>query len=204
MSDPLQALKYDALTRQLERARAMQAAYFSRFFWWIIGTAFVAVLLYLIPDPSVRALLPFGVITAGVQASFYLHFVDFARIQAAALERRLNTLLGENLFLESVLEADYFYPLEKPKLGGISSARPTTFFSAYTVHWLFLWSFFFLFGLLAAWQTLAMFRLFYVVLLASWSALNLGYLAWYFLGHADQTRAVRELEALSGTAPKND
>jgi hypothetical protein len=199
VSDSSAALKYDALTRQLERARAMQTAYFSRFFSWIILTGFTFVILYLVPYPAAQALLPFWVVTAGVQASFYLHFVDFARVRAADLERRLNLLLGEKLFLEAVLEADYFYPMEKPKLGGVILSQPASFFSAYTVHWLFLWSFFFLFGALAAWQALAGYRLFYAVLLASWAALNVGYVSWYFLGHADESRIARRLR--DGTAP---
>jgi hypothetical protein len=188
VNDSLTALRYDALSRQLERMRGMQYGYFTKFFSWVIVTGFTFVLIYLAPFPGAQMVLPFWVVTAGVQASFYLHFVDFARVHARALEERLNVLLEEEVLVASRLEDAYFYPLEKPKFSGLVLTRPTTFFSAYTTHWVFVWAFFYLFGALQAWEAAGTYRFFYFLLLGSWSALNVGYLAWYFIRQRDEKR----------------
>jgi hypothetical protein len=102
------------------------------------------------------------------------------------------------------MEDGYFYPIGKAKFSGIIFAKPSTFFSAYTVHWLFIWSFFFLVGVLAAWESLTVYRLFYMVLLASWSALNLGYLGWYFVRQEDLTALRKQLHQAYGLEEKGD
>lgn len=199
MPDPLLALKYDALTRQLERMRAMQYGYFTKFFAGLLLNGFAFVAIYLLPFTAAHVLLPFWVLTAGVQSSFYLHFVDFARVHAAALEKRINALLGEELLVGGRLEEVYFYPLERPKFSGIILTHPSTFFSAFTVHWLFVWGFFFLVGLYRAWQGLGPYLALYLALLGMWSAVNALYLAWYFIGQRDEKRIAKLLREVYGS-----
>jgi hypothetical protein len=193
----LTALRYDALTRQLERMRAMHYAYFAKFFTWLTGTALVFLILFLLPFSQAQAVLPFLVITAGVQASFYLHFTDFARVHARWLEEEINALLEKDTLVASRLEADYFYPLEQPKFSGVILTNPTTFFSAFTLHWSGVWSLLFIVGLVRAWPELGVWKLPYAALLASWSLLNVGYLAWYFIRQRDEKKIAQQLRDVS-------
>lgn len=197
--DPaIRALRYDALTRQLERMRAMQYGYFSKFFWWVTLTLAGLIAMILAWDFWANAMIPFLVITAGVQASFYLYYVDFARVHSRALERRLNQLLGEEVLLGAKLEDQYFYPLDGPKLSGLSYAKPLGFFSAYTLHWCGVWALFFLYGFYNTCTSILqevaegdvyggglLVYAFYLVALGAWLLLNVGYLAWFFYARDD-------------------
>jgi len=215
----LLALRYDALTRQLERMRGMQAAYFGRFFWWVILTLGAMMYLQTQVEFWSMALLPFLVITAGVQASFYLYYVDFARLHARALEEKINRLLGEETLIASRLEDVYFYPLDAAKFSGFSFARPLGFFSGYTLHWCGVWGLFFLSGV---YYTLwfisnevatqfdvkaAFMYVMYFCALAIWMTLNLGYLAWYYRRRREEKAMGKVLAKYleeDGKAPEAD
>ncbi|MEM1060318.1 MAG: hypothetical protein AAGK14_13820 [Verrucomicrobiota bacterium] len=187
------ALRYDALTRQLERMRGMQAAYFGRFFWWVVLTLAGLVALMLSGLFWGKALLPFLVVSAGVQASFYLYYVDFARAFARSLEGKLNRLLGEETLIAARLEDAYFYPLDAAKFSGYSLGRPWGFFSVYTLHWCGVWALFYAYGVY--YMILTLYDDFqlgalgndgvfvytsYFLVLALWTFGNVAYLAWYF------------------------
>jgi hypothetical protein len=195
MSLNLELAKYETLTRQLERMRAMQYAYFKKFFSWIILSLMLFLVLWLLPSLPAQLLLPFLVVTAGVQASFYLHFVDFARVHARALERKLNQVLGEKVLLGSELEDAYFYPLDQSKISGVLPLNPTRFFSAYTLHWSGLWLLAYGGGLWKAWEGLeGASRLYYVVVLLGWTGLNVIYLVWFFWQQRDLRRVAKLLD----------
>lgn len=201
-------LQYDALTRQLERMRGMQYAYFSKFFWWVIVTFFVMIYLAIYPQSFATLALPFLVVTAGVQASFYLHFVDFARVHARALERKINQLVGDQVLLGAEIEDLYFYPLDHPKMSGLSYAKPLGFFSVYTLHWCGLWLFFYVVGVyLSVWilglGDLAAYTLPYYLLLAVWTLGNVLYLLLYFGRGHDLKAVAARLAAAYDRADKN-
>lgn len=192
-------LQYDALTRQLERMRGMQYGYFSKFFWWVILTFLAMILLVLSPTAVGNLVLPFLVVTAGVQASFYLHFVDFARVHARAVEQKINRLLGAHTLLGAEIEDLYFYPLDKPKMSGLSFAKPFGFFSVYTLHWCGLWVLFYFYGVYLSSWTFSLGQLQgyewpYYLLLACWTLGNVAYLAWYFARGADLKAVAKKLK----------
>jgi hypothetical protein len=189
-------LEYDALSRQLERMRHMQYAYFAKFFQWIMITAGVLLALFLQPFSLGHKALPFLVLTAGMQASFYLHFVDFARTHAAALEKRLNTLLGRPVLLGSHIEDLYFYPINAGKFSGFLPTHPLRFFSIYTTHWCGVWAFLYAAGVMRAWEDLGTYRTFYLVLLGTWTLGNVCYLAWFFGRRRDLNAVTQALTAL--------
>jgi hypothetical protein len=198
----LRRLRYDALTRQLERMRGMQYAYFAKFFTWLGATGLVFLVLFLSGDGLSRMTLPFLVITAGVQASFYLHLVDFARVHARAIEKKINELLGEPVLVAHLLEDAYFYPLEHPRFSGFAVTAPSRFFSAFTVHWCGVWAMLFVAGLMAARGSVSeRMLMIYGALLAAWSIANVSYLAWFFLGLRDQRRITALLQDQLG--PRN-
>lgn len=180
--DKREALLYDTTLRQLERMRGMQYAYHNKFFFWI--TLNFVLLIWLQAGTGGRGLvvIPFLIVTAGVQAAFYLHFCDFARIHAAAMEKKLNQMLGRRALLGASLENDYFYPLPEPKIAGFVPAAPWTFFSAYTLHWVVLWAALFI---ASVWQAYAAAptagNVLAAVLAVGWAVVNFAYVAWYFL-----------------------
>lgn len=193
--DPKERLVYDATLRQLERMRSMQYAYHQKFFAWILGSGLVFLVLLLWPAPYAGALVPFLVVTAGMQAAFYLHFCDFARVHARHLEDKLNVMLGRRVLLAAELEQIYFYPMDEPKLAGLLPGHPLRFFSMFTLHWLVVWVAAAFFGFMKSWEFLAVHGWTGGWLAAAivWAGLNVAYLAWFFLGRRYEARIDRHL-----------
>lgn len=176
-----QALIYDATTRQLERMRAMQYAYHQKFFHWIILNLILLIVLFLFPQGKGIFLIPFLLVTTGVQASFYLHFCDFARTHAQAMERKINQLLNQNILLGAKIENLYFYPHHTPKLSGFSFHAPHRFFSVFTLHWFLLWTFCFFLSLFYVWTHFTpSWILIYLAGATIWAIGNGLYLFWLF------------------------
>lgn len=174
-------LIYDATLRQLERMRGMQSSYHNKFFHWMILTFLVFILLLLLPGSIGLLILPFFVVTAGVQASFYLHFCDFARLHSKHLEVKINEILGRHVLIGTELEERYFYPQNSTRVGGIILEAPNRFFNIYTAHWMILWLGGFITGLVTAYlvQTFHFFCL-YAFAALTWAGLNFIYITWYF------------------------
>ncbi|MDX6766385.1 MAG: hypothetical protein SFU85_06305 [Candidatus Methylacidiphilales bacterium] len=188
-------LEGEVALRQLERMRSMQYAYHQKFFSWITLVFVLLAALWVFGGSAGLWLMPFVVVTAGVQAAFYLHFCDFARVHAAAFERRINGLLGERVLRGSELESDYFYPLPAPKVAGFVPSRPFSFFSVYTLHWCVLWAGVFTVSLYRLWagQPGPWTRVVVGVALV-WAVANAGYVAWFFLRGDSVRRMARSLE----------
>jgi len=198
-------LEYDALTRQLERMRAMQYAYNRKFFALLLVSTLVAGGLILWDRWMGLLVVCFGLVTTGVTASFFLHFCDFARIHARAVEGRINVLLGRQVLIASELEADYFYPHASPKFSGFSFERPWTFFSVYTLHFTAVW------GGMVLWSAS---RLkdemdggvwgLGLVIWCLWSGLQGLYLKWWFMESGAEARMGRQLAEAYGLPEAND
>lgn len=197
----LDRLKYDALSRQLGRMRAMQYAYHRKFFALMLLSLVAIAAAFTWPTPAALAMLAFGLVTAGVTASFFLHFCDFARTHARALEGRINALLGESLLNAADLEADFFYPHETVRLSGFTPSRPGTFFSFFTLHYSAVWI---AAALAALWQLAshcsAACTALLLVVYGSWAALNVGFLRAWFLGDAERRMAATLRERLGPAA----
>ena len=192
-------LEYDALTRQLERMRAMQYAYNRKFFSLLLVSTLTAIGLLLWDRWMGWFVVCFGLISTGVTASFFLHFCDFARVHARALEARINVLLGSQVLIASELEADYFYPHVSPKLSGFSYENPGSFFSVYTLHFCAVWG---LMILLSAWrlwdQVDSTVWFCWAVLWCGWSAANGLYLRWWFGDFRAEARMAHRLAEAYG------
>jgi len=141
----------------------------------------------------------FGLVSTGVTASFFLHFCDFARVHARAIEARINGLLGSQTLIASELEADYFYPHASPKLSGFSYARPWSFFSVYTLHFCAVWGLMILSSAWRLWNQLDTGVWFlWALLWSGWSAVNGLYLLWWFGSSGAEARMARRLAEAYG------
>ncbi len=165
----------------------MQYHYHRKFFQWLIGSLVGFFLLWLVGGRAGALWIPFLVVTAGVQASFYLHFCDFARMHARHLERIINEKAGSKIMLAGALEDTYFYPIDAPKFSGLLPGDSFHFFSFFTLHWCVLW----LAGTVAAlcygWPLLpeGWGQMVYVLGWLLWAGINAGYLGWYFIQRKD-------------------
>jgi hypothetical protein len=185
-------LIYDATLQQLARMRSMQYAYHQKFFQWMLLTFVLFLGLVLWPGHIGFYVLPFFVVTAGIQASFYLHFCDFARMHSRHLEEKINGMLGQTVLAGAALEELYFYPLSSGKIAGLLPGQPCRFFNVYTLHWVILWGFGFVAGLLYVHAVSgSCFFWGYAASAFLWAGLNLAYTAWYF-GQGHDLRAVSD------------
>ena len=198
-------LEYDALTRQLERMRAMQYAYNRKFFALLLVSTLAAIGLLLWDYWLTGWVVAFGLVTTGFTASFFLHFCDFARVHARALEARINALLGARALVASELEADYFYPHARPKFSGFSFDRPMSFFSVYTLHFCAVW------GALIVWSAIKVNRYFSDSVLFQgaslwviWTFMHAGYLKWWFGESGAEVRMARRLAEVYGLPEGTD
>ena len=174
-------LRIHAWMEQLRRMREMQYAYHKKFFHGLYFFLVLVIACMLWDSPVALALIPFLVITAGTQSCFYLHFVDFARLHARHLEKRLNQVLGKSTLVGSEIEDAYFYPLDAPKVGGFVPSAPLRFFSFFTLHWILLWLGLAAFGLWRLLPAMGPCGRHYLVLVVLWAGLNVGYLTWFYL-----------------------
>lgn len=185
--DESDRMEIELLASQLGRMRGMQYAYNRKFFTLLLVTVVAIAAAFVHASVSAWVLLSFGLVTAGVTASFFLHFADFARTHARAIEMRINALAGRRVLLASEIEADYFYPHEVAKVSGLVPQRPDTFFSMFTLHFTVVWvtsvavAWWKVFGEAGFWWSLAPFTLF-----AAWAVLNVAYLVYWFGGDAER------------------
>jgi hypothetical protein len=185
-------LLYETTLRQLERMRSMQYAYHAKFFHWMLVCFVLFLILLLLPGHVGFYLLPFYVVTVALQASFYLHFCDFARVHSTHLEEKINGLLGKNVLLGSSLEELYFYPVGPGRIGGLLPGHPGRFFNCYTLHWIVLWTIAFLGGLFFVRAVSSPpFFLVYATAALVWAGAHLAYMTWYF-GKGQDLQAVSE------------
>jgi membrane protein implicated in regulation of membrane protease activity len=188
------------LSHQLTRMRGMQYAYNRKFFTLLLITAVAIAAGFTAGTATAWLLLAFGLVTAGVTASFFLHFCDFARTHARAIEQRINALLGRPVLLASRIEAEYFYPHEATKISGYTPERPDTFFSMFTLHFTVLWAA----AIAAAWwnllSTLGALRcLLPLAVFLVWSSANVAFLFRWFNGDAERRVAKTLRAAYAGT-----
>lgn len=188
-------LRIHAWLEQLRRMREMQYAYHKKFFHGLYFFLALVIVCLLWDGPLSLALVPLLVITAGTQSCFYLHFVDFSRLHARHLEKRLNGALGKNTLLGAEIEELYFHPIDTPKFGGFVPSAPLRFFSFFTLHWVLIWLGLAAFALwkLAPWMGVCGRN--YYLLLAAWTGLHVAYLAWFFGLRRDLTNVHRRLES---------
>lgn len=192
-------LEYDALTRQLERMRAMQYAYNRKFFALLLVSTLVALGLIFWGRWAGLLVVCFGLVTTGFTASFFLHFCDFARVHARALEARINILLGTRTLIASELEADYFYPHASAKISGFSLEQPGSFFSVYTLHFCGVWGALVLWCASSLWDELEPGRWFlWAFIWAGWCGVNVAYLRWWFEDSGAEARMARQLAEAYG------
>jgi len=176
----------DLACAQLERMRTMHYHYHRKFFSGLFLFSGIFLILWLFGGRWGCLWIPFLVVTAGVQSSFYLHFCDFARVHAANLEKWINRSLGRKMLCGHEIEDLYFYPLGKPKISGFSLNKPNSAFSFFTIHWTLLWSGV---ALAALWHGFGIlpqrFQIAYLAVLTLWAAGNIAFLSWYFLKGSD-------------------
>ena len=185
-------LRIQAWMEQLRRMREMQYAYHKKFFHGLYFFLVLGLVCLLWDSPLSLALVPFLVITAGTQSCFYLHFVDFARLHARYLEKRLNGALGKCALIGSEIEDAYFYPIDAPKIGGFVPSTPLRFFSFFTLHWILLWLGLATFALCRLVPAMGPWGRNYLILVVLWGGLNFGYLVWFFVRRTDlrKTQAI--------------
>lgn len=185
--DETDRIEITLLASQLGRMRSMQYAYNRKFFSLLLLSVVAIGAAFTVASVAGWVLLAFGLVTAGVTASFFLHFSDFARTHARAIEMRINQLLGRRVLLASEIEADYFYPHEAVKVSGFVPERSDTFFSMFTLHFTAVWTA----AIAAAWwnvvSDVGLWRSFLpLVTFATWTAANVVFLLRWFGGDAER------------------
>jgi len=195
----LDRLKYDALSRQLDRLRITQQTFTGRFFHLLIISGVVMIAACLVNSPISYIALPYLLITTGVQSCFYLFHTDFARLQARAIEAKINLLLGEKLIIQGELEDDYFHPDHRAKFGELKDSRMPRFFAAFTLHflgvWLLVmfWSWYNLFLMLAGPRLVL-----YIIIFVVWATANFAYLYWHLIERREEKRLIEKLQETPG------
>ncbi len=193
-SDPTEL---DFLYRQLERMRSMQYHYHEKFFFWQMASVLLFVAILLWANPIAGLLIPFLVVTWGVQSSFYLHFSDFARTHAAAIEQKINAHFGKKILVGAEIESAYFYDCGEPRIGGLLFRNPLRFFSVFTAHWIVVWMGFAVAGIFNGFTYLEdSLRMPYIWVFGLWAFLHLAYFVYYFTCQPDLSKVRSILEEL--------
>lgn len=192
-SDPsLAEVQMRLLEKQLERMRSMHYGYYSQFFQATHLFTVIALLDFALSLlPPLRAaifVLPFFIVYAGFFTSYLLCYNLFARIYAAALEKKINALVETRVLVAHEMEDVYFYKTPGLKFVAIDLTQPWTFISASTVSFTFGGVTLYALAAYRAWQLLPgliphfpPLALFWP-LLAVWTLGHLFYLLWFYMG----------------------
>lgn len=188
------------LEAQLGRMRGMLFGYYD-LFYRLTGTGVLAIAALFVAAflPQTRAaglILPFVILYVGFRAASLYSYVTFARTYAAALERRINAALGEEVLVAHRLEEAYFGAPGDPRVVAASLRRPLTMLAAETWHFTVVGAGLFavsvLIGDLTARQLGEPWASLYVPVTVGWALLNGAFLAWYFVARRDQ-RAIQAI-----------
>jgi hypothetical protein len=193
------------LHAQLRRMRAMNYRYHALFFrqinFWIAMDVILLAASLLEPLRTAVLLVPYLTLYAAMQGAFHFHYIIFARRFARALEKRLNQANGSEVLIAHKLEEEYLFPLDASRLVGLSFGSPLSFFSAITFHYGMAGSLLWGLALYRSAQLIPQFvsgfapLSVYVPATVIWTAANMLYLAWYFIGQRDERRIERRLAA---------
>lgn len=201
MSEPLTPDGLRILEAQLGRMRSMLYRYYELFFRFVAGGTVAVGLLFIgsfwAPTQAGSLLLPLVILYVGFHASHLFSYVIFARTYAAALERRINRALGDELLVAHRLEEAYFGAPGDPRVVAASLRRPLTMLAAETWHFTIAGAA--LFAVSAMLGNATVQRLgepwsaLYLPVVIGWAVLNGAYLAWHFIGRRDQQALERVL-----------
>jgi hypothetical protein len=188
------------LEAQLGRMRGMLYRYYELFFRFVggglvaVGALFVGA--FWTPTQAAALILPFVIVYVGFHAANLFSYVIFARTYAAALERRINRELGDEVLVAHRLEAAYFGAPGDPRFVAASLRRPLAMLAAETWHFTIAGAALFAVSALLGnavaarlgdpWSSL------YLPVVVGWALVNGAYLAWYFVARRDQ----RALDAI--------
>lgn len=109
--DPLPLLR-----AQLARMRGMDAMYHRRFFADVRFITVLVLALFVVGwtvNEAFLLLVPFVALIGACQTAFDASYLIFARRYAAALEKRINALAGEELLIAHRLEDAYLFALDR-------------------------------------------------------------------------------------------
>ena len=201
------------LEKQLERMRSMHYGYYAQFFTAThLFTVIVLTLFVLSLTPALRAavfVLPFFIVYAGYFTAYLLCYNLFARIYATALEKKINSLVGEDLLIAHRMEDIYFYRTPGLKFVAFDLSRPTTFISASTASFTFGGVALYALCAYRCWQLIPLYAphfppvsLFWP-LLAVWTLGHLAYLLWFYIGGTPEREIAAIVNSAYGTEQAN-
>jgi hypothetical protein len=182
--------------RQLERMRAMNAAYHRRFFA-DIRFSIVAELVLLTVGAAfnrwVFLAVPVVALIGACQTAFDASYLIFSRQYAARLERYLNTAVGEEVLVAHELEDAYLFPLDRPKVVTVALASPPTWFGFMTAFYTTIGVGVYLTGLFLSLQVLAdqgspLAAAAYLIPLTGLTLAALFFGAWWFVSGTGERR----------------
>jgi hypothetical protein len=184
------ALIAQTLLMQLERMRTIGYKYSEMFYQLVIVGQLTIILMTMASmTNALRAtalLIPFFVIYVGVQSAYFLTYVIFARVYAAAIEQRINHLLKDDVLIAHRQEAAYLFPLGGAQFAGVQLRPRQTFFGFMTIHFWLTGGACFALAAYRSWQLLPELAgefppaRYYFWALGAWSLMHLVYLVWYF------------------------
>lgn len=126
------------LEQQLARMRGMNALYHRTFFRDVQYTTAVVMLLLVGAiwiDPLVLVIVPFAALTGAVQTAFDANYLIFSRQYAAAIEKRINDLVGDDVLVAHRLEDSYLFPLDRRKVVTLAGGDGFSWFGFMTAYY---------------------------------------------------------------------
>jgi hypothetical protein len=197
-------------SNQLSRMRGMNRFYHERFFSDVRFTTTAVVVLFALGAAQTELaylLIPPIAVLGAAQTAFDASYLIFSRHYAAALERYLNSIVGEKVLVAHEMEDRYLFPLHTPKLVTAAGGRDFSWFGFMTLFYTAMGLAAFGFGLALGWTALFghgdLWAVSYLGALGSLggAALVVGW--WWFPGGAGEKRLSTVLSGLGApiTAP---
>ena len=173
---------------QLKRMRSMNKFYHHQFLidvriFFIIG---LICLSFTLVNTKISYVLPFLTLFGSVLLAFHAYYLIFSRHYSEYLEKKINKLSKNQVFITHELENRYFFPINDRKIVVAKIGKDFSWFSFVTLFITFYGLCLYIYGMVNIYNMLNDIIAFYGIIILTAVTFAIGY--WWFVSNAGEKR----------------
>ena len=173
---------------QLKRMRSMNKFYHHQFLidvriFFILG---LIGLISTLINTKIAYVLPFLSLFGSVLLAFHAYYLIFSRHYSEYLEKNINKISKNQVFITHVLENRYFFPINDKKIVVAKIGKDFSWFSFVTLFITFYGMILYIYGMINIYNVLNDSSTFYAILILTAVTFAIGY--WWFVNNTGEKR----------------
>jgi hypothetical protein len=176
------------LENQLKRMRSMNKLYHLQFLNDVRYFFAISLISLIISFNSYKTLylLPLISLFGSVILAFHAYYLIFSRNYSEYIEKKINNLLGKDVYITHKLENRYFFPIQDKKIVVAKLGKDFSWFSFVTLFITFYGFFLYVYGMYNIYTTLNSIYYFLFIILLTLVTFITGY--WWFIKNEGESR----------------